>query len=250
LKPRFNSSLVKTVCGEDYSLYRIACITLFLAVFASGCSHRSYPAEWSDRVTADKGACLNISGRYQTLSDPLPVGSGPCKWSGGLGMTFGGEASCVSLAGMFFYPVASEPTGSWMEINQHDDRLIISYHLPKMDLQRFLSQQIPRQEWHGRLTDSGEGILEEELLLGKNYDCSADGVSRILTSKWQNANIGAAKTNRSRTFRRATDGSLLLDAVEMEYGVFWLPPFALVTYGNRWMRWQPLKKTVSQSGSN
>jgi hypothetical protein len=165
-------------------------------------------------------------------------------------MTFGGEASCVSLAGMFFYPVASEPTGSWMEIRQTDDRLTISYHLPEKDLQRFLSQQIPRREWHGRLTDSGEGILEEVLLRGKQYECSADGVSRIMTSKWENANIGVAKNERTRTFRRAADGSLLLDAVEMEYGVLWLPPFALVTYGNRWMRWQPLGNTVSKSGSN
>lgn len=231
-------------------MVRTACLVLLLAIIAGGCSHRSYPPDWPERTAADKGNCLNISGRYQTLSDPLPTGTGPCKWSGGMRMVFGGEASCVSLAAMFFYPVASEPTGSWMEIRQTDDRVNISYHLPEKDLQRFISQQIPRKAWHGKLSANGEGILEEDLLLGKDYECSADGVSRILTSKWENANIGAAKISRSRTFRRATDGSLLLDAVDMEYGFFWLPPFALVTYGNRWMRWQPLEKTVRQTGGN
>ncbi|NJD91500.1 MAG: hypothetical protein FIA91_08315 [Geobacter sp.] len=228
---------------------RIACIILLLAFIAGGCSHRSYPSHWPERIAPGKGDCLDISGRYRTLSDPLPADSGPCKWSGGMRMV-SGEASCVSLAEMFFYPVASEPTGSWMEIRQTDDRLTISYHLPEKDLQRFLSQQIPRREWHGKLTASGEGILAEELVRGQQYECTADGVSRIMTSKWENANIGAAKINRARTFRRAADGSLLLDAVDKEYGVFWLPPFALVTYSNRWMRWQPLEKTVNQPGSN
>jgi hypothetical protein len=213
----------------------------FCAVLLGGCSYRLYPGDWPDKVPVVSTDCLNISGQYRTLSDPIPLNTGPCKWTGGMSMTFGGEASCVSLAQMFVYPVASEPTDSWVEMKQSHDSLTVIYHLPKKDLQNFLSKQLPHREWPGRLTEGGDGILETVLLRGKHYECSGEGLSRILTSEWQNANIGAAKTRRSRIFRLATDGSLLLDASDMEYGFFWFPPFALVTYANRWARWQSLQ---------
>jgi hypothetical protein len=213
-------------------------LIFFCAALLGGCSYRLYPSDWPDRAPAGATDCLDITGRYRTLSDPLPTGSGPCKWTGGLHMSFGGEASCVSLAEMFVYPVASEPTASWVEIKQGHDNLTVSYHLPKKDLQIFLSQQLPRRDWPGRLTEEGDGILEKVLLRDKDYECSAAGIGRIIASDWQNANIGAAKNLRSRIFRRAVDGSLLLDASDTEYGFFWLPPFALATYGNRWARWQ------------
>jgi hypothetical protein len=88
----------------------------------------------------------------------------------------------------------------------------------------------------------GNGVIEKVLVLDKDYECNRHGVDLILSSEWQNANIGAARTRRYRTFLRAVDGSLVLDASDLEYGFFWLPPFALVAYSNRWVLWEQYGK--------
>lgn len=215
---------------------------LICSAFLSGCiSPRLYPDSWPERAGSGS-ACLDISGRYKAVSRPIPTTEGPCEQSRMLQMVLGRQASCISLpmtVGTVYGPQAQH---SWVEVKQTPDRLTFSYHVPKMEFEELLKKPFTGGKWPGRVTESGDGIIDRVLEQGRDYDCSGSGVDLILTSSWQNANIGAGRTSRYRKLLKAVDGSLVLDASELEYGFFWLPPFALVVYANRWVLWDPLDK--------
>lgn len=221
---------------------KFACTVLILSTLVSGCvSLRSYPDEWPKKSVSES-ACIDISGKYKPVSRRIPPPEVPCERGYGLQMSFGGQSSCVSLPMMFGTVFGEVTKNSWMKVVQTPHDLTVSYHVPKDDLQEQMKKKTYSTKWSGRITESGDGVLERVLIAGKDYKCGKSGIDLVLSSNWQNANIGAAKTERFRTFLKAEDGSLVLDSSDLEYGFFWLPPFALVVYGNRWALWPHYNK--------
>lgn len=188
---------------------------IFLFIMAeilSGCfSAMHYPEKWPKLADVPNSQCASISGRYRLISDSHPEYHGICSeaWSQGY---------CRSLDQILLnsQPIAG---AKWADIHQEDDRIEV-------------------------VVGEGENVLlKREMKKDESYVCDPRGVAIKSESYLEDADIGMGVHSYKYVFRRADDGSLVMQEIERGVLVIWIPPLVIPGGVTQWWRWQPITDT-------
>jgi hypothetical protein len=192
-------------------------ITLAAAVglFLAGCigSKMVYPEDWAPLTITGRSTCHNITGKYRAISEPLSYYNRPCT---NVGEGWYCRSLPESLIGM--KKLVTEDT--WVEIkgiNGTELRIIVGT----------------------------KGAIQDKITLGaaaNQFECGEDGVVVKIESKFM-AGDGAIGINTGfeKSFRKATDGSLVMKETTSGGGVIFLV-MPVAGSSTQWWKWEPLER--------
>jgi hypothetical protein len=192
-------------------------ITLVVAVGLSltGCvgSKMVYPEDWAPLIITERDACQNITGKYRAISEPLSYYNRPCT-------NIGKGWYCRSLPAELLGISDPITEDTWVEIkgsNETELRIIVGT----------------------------KNTIQDKITLRaatKQFECSEDGVVLKIEPEFMTGD-GAMGINTGfvKSFRKATDGSLVMKEITSGGGLIFL---VIPVAGNstQWWKWQLLER--------
>jgi hypothetical protein len=199
---------------------------LLLALFAAastGCvrtSSMAYPQDWAPSAASEKAQCPQIAGRYVNAGE-IANGTNPGLFRTGSRHEYRAEWRSDSVLS---HNIAEGGSGDWVELRQPDrDTLIVVLSDPTAQVRELhrsrdftCSVRGLDRRLHAGLTSVGNNSDHESALLA-----GFNGVEMAYSAA---LGTGGMRT-LTRSFKPASDGSLVMTVTQSETGLMLLIPF-------------------------
>jgi hypothetical protein len=213
-------------------------VPVLCAVASTGCvrtSSMAYPQDWAPSAAIEKTQCPQIAGRYVNAGE-IANGTNPGLFRSGSRYEYRAEWRSDSALS---HNIAEGGSGDWVELRQPDrDTLIVVLSDPTSEVRELhrsrdftCSARGLDRRLHAGLTSVGKNSDRESALLA-----GFNGVEMAYSAA---LGTGGMRT-LTRSFKLASDGSLVMTVSQSETGLMLLIPFHArqETYV-RWIRSDP-----------